>query len=85
MPALREALTARFLAPAGTGPSAASAAGGVIAGGAASPDPAGGGCVAGILLAPLVFVWRLVFPPQPTKEEDVVAVVDELRAAGRWS
>jgi hypothetical protein len=79
---LRAALTRRFLGQSTHGPAAASAAGGTFAAAAQSPDPSGAGCLAGLVLAPLVFAWRLVFPVPPTRPEDIDAVLAALRAAG---
>ncbi|MGL4419987.1 MAG: hypothetical protein ACRCZF_04925 [Gemmataceae bacterium] len=81
---LRNALTGRFLLQSPHGPAAAAAAGGALAGAAQSPEPSGVGCLAGLVLAPFVFAWRLVFPVPPTRPEDIDTVLAELRTTGRW-
>jgi hypothetical protein len=81
---LRSALVGRFLNRCGHGPEAASAAGGALAGAAHTPDSTGAGCVAGVLLAPVVFFWHLVFPASPTRPEDIEGVLFVLRSHGRW-
>ena len=79
---LRARLEWRFLARGAEGTEAAAAAGGILHG-ARAPAMSEAGCLAMLFLAPLVFLWRLVFPVKPTDPAVIDGVLDEVRGEYR--